>query len=125
MKKFLLIVFALIFAGCYEPQKVTGHYYVKADSPVTVSYITDEGIQEATTAELDVYYTLEEDKDPEVFYYGVTITSETAQDVHLIMSFSGRKYNTDYNLENITTYDLHLYYCTPWNTSCAKVNVGI
>lgn len=130
MKRFIVILFLICcFSGCYIPDSVTGHYYVKSETPVEITYTIPEGEITETTNLIDVYFEIKEEDYPEIFKHKIKIISDNVQPITIHIEFEENEnhiqkeiYLNDYYTDN---FERGLFYYPPWNEDCANVVIGL
>jgi hypothetical protein len=121
MKQMILVLLMFGFFGCDDWNTVKGHYYIKADTPIDITYSTVNGdlVCEHTDL-LDYHFDLTIDNCRGNFYYQISWTSDTVQRVDMVVEFDGEP-QIDQVWTTVKTVSDKLYYCTPWGSDCATV----
>ena len=114
----VLTAVSLLMVGCdnYEPIKV--HYFVQAETPITITYTDcDSQVVTVKTDLLDYSAEINESNCPDNFYYQISWVSETVQRVDMVVEFDGDP-QIDQTWTSLKTLTDKLYYCTPWGSKC-------
>jgi hypothetical protein len=122
---FAVIAFCGLILGCNDWSPVDGHYYIKSDTPITITYSNIDGnlITDKTDL-LDYHFRLTIDNCRGNFYYQISWSSDTFQRVDMVVEFDGEP-QIDQVWTTVKTVSDKLYYCTPWGSDCETVHLGM